>query len=101
MSRKRLTGVVLLLAICALVLFPAGALASGNDVGANVAKLLKGYASELYGGIVAVASLMFLVNRRYTELAVFLFAAIVVAWMVFASSEIATAAESIGKQIFG
>jgi hypothetical protein len=32
---------------------------------------------------------------------VFLFAAIVVAWMVFASSEIATAAEAIGKQIFG
>jgi hypothetical protein len=44
---------------------------------------------------------MFLVNRRYTELAVFLFAAIVVAWMVFASADIAKAAEAIGKQIFG
>jgi hypothetical protein len=66
-----------------------------------VASLLKGYASELYGGIVAAVSLMFLVNRRYTELGVFLFAAMVVAWMVFASSEIATAAEAIGKQIFG
>jgi len=55
----------------------------------------------LYGGIVAVISLVFLLNRRYTELAVFLFAAIVVAWMVFAPSEIATAAEAIGKQIFG
>ena len=74
---------------------------TGNDVGANVAHLLKGYASELYGGIVAVVSLMFLVNRRYSELAVFLFAAIVVAWMVFASSDIASAAEAIGKQIFG
>jgi hypothetical protein len=81
--------------------FPAVALASGNNVGQNVANLLKGYASELYGGIVAVVSLMFLVNRRYTELAVFLFAAVVVAWMVFASSEIATAAEAIGRQIFG
>ena len=59
------------------------------------------YAGELYGGIVAVVSLMFLVNRRYTELAVFLFASIVVAWMVFASSDIATAAQAIGKQIFG
>ena len=46
-------------------------------------------------------SLMFLVNRRYTELAVFLFAAVVVAWMVFAPGEIAQAAEAIGKQIFG
>jgi hypothetical protein len=44
---------------------------------------------------------VFLLNRRYTELAVFLFAAIVVAWMVFAPSEIAKAAEGIGKQIFG
>lgn len=101
MSHNRRIWLTSLLAICALVLFPAAALASGRDVGANVASLLKGYASELYGGIVAVVSLMFLVNRRYTELAVFLFAAIVVAWMVFAPSEIAKAAEAIGKQIFG
>lgn len=84
-----------------LALFPAAALASGNDVGANVAKLLKGYATELYGGIVGVASLVFLVNRRFQELMVFLFAAIVVAWMVFAPSEIAKAAEALSKQIFG
>ena len=31
----------------------------------------------------------------------FLFAAVVVAWMVFDPSNIATAAEAIGKQIFG
>lgn len=79
----------------------ASAAASGNNVGANVAGLLKGYAGDLYGGIVAVISLVFLINRRYTELMVFLFAAIVVAWMVFAPGEIALAAEGIGKQIFG
>jgi hypothetical protein len=91
-----------LVAVSALSALPSSASAeTGNDVGANVARLLKGYASELYGGIVAVVSLMFLVNRRYTELAVFLFSAIVVAWMVFASSDIASAAEAIGKQIFG
>jgi hypothetical protein len=101
MSPKKRIYFGLVLAAFVLVLSPAAALASGNDVGANVANLLKGYASELYGGIVAIVSLMFLVNRRYTELAVFLFAAIVVAWMVFASSDIATAAGAIGKQIFG
>jgi hypothetical protein len=100
MSHKRLFGFISLFAVCAL-LFPVAAFASGNNVGANVAGLLKGYASELYGGIVAVVSLMFLVNRRYTELAVFLFASIVVAWMVFASADIAAAAEALGKQIFG
>lgn len=101
MIHKRRTWMLSLLMVVALLIFPAAAFASGNNVGQNVASLLKGYASELYGGIVAVASLMFLVNRRYTELAVFLFAAIVVAWMVFASADIATAAEAIGKQIFG
>ena len=101
MSPKRSVYSMLGLAICALVLFPAAAFASGNDVGANVAHLLKGYASELYDGIVGVVSLVFLVNRRFNELAVFLVAAIIVAWMVFAPSEIAKAAEAIAKQIFG
>lgn len=101
-SQKRRLGLfALLLAVYALMAFPVAALASGNDVGANVASLLKGYASELYGGIVGVVSLMFLINRRYTELLVFLCAAIAVAWMVFAPSEISSAAEGIGKQIFG
>ncbi len=86
---------------CVAALLRSGVVASGNNVGQNVANLLKGYAGDLYGGIVAVISLTFLLNRRYTELAVFLFAAIVVAWMVFAPSEIATAAEAIGKQVFG
>lgn len=101
MSAKRRVYLMLCSAVCVLVFFPAAALASGNDVGANVASLLKGYASELYGGIVAIVSLVFLVNRRHNELVVFLFASIVVAWMVFAPSEIAKAAEALGKQIFG
>jgi hypothetical protein len=99
--QRRFVLFVLLLAVYALMLFPVAAFASGNNVGQNVASLLKGYATELYGGIVGVVSLMFLINRRYTELVVFLCAAIVVAWMVFASSDIASAAEAIGKQIFG
>ncbi len=101
MSRKRTIWIVCWLAAWVLVFSPVDAFASGDDVGANVANLLKGYASDLYGGIVAVISLVFLLNRRYSELAVFLFAAIVVAWMVFAPDEIAKAAEAIGKQIFG
>jgi hypothetical protein len=101
MSRFRRAGLAALLAVYAVMLFPVAAVASGNDVGKNVANLLKGYATELYGGIVGVVSLIFLVNRRYSELVVFLFAAIAVAWMVFASADIATAAEALGKQIFG
>lgn len=80
---------------------PGVAWASGNDIGKNVGDLLRHYAGEVYGGIVAAFSLVFLWNRRYVELATFLFAAIVVAWMVFAPEEIGSAAQDIGKEIFG
>lgn len=86
-----------------LMLWLAGdaSAAGGGNVGRNVGNLLKGYAVDLYGGIVAAFSLVFLWNRRYVELATFLFAAVVVAWMVFAPDQIGKAAEAIGKQIFG
>jgi hypothetical protein len=87
-------------AVVLLVVFAPDALAVVN-VGKNVGGLLKGYAADLYGGIVAVFSLVFLWNRRYVELASFLFAAVVVAWMVFAPDQIGKAAEAIGRQIFG
>ncbi len=90
-----------LVVVCSLVFFTTDAWAAGTNVGQNVGNLLKGYAADLYGGIVAAFSLVFLWNRRYVELATFLFAAVVVAWMVFAPDEIGKAAEAIGKQIFG
>jgi hypothetical protein len=88
------------LAVCvAALLFPAVALAAGNDVGANLGKLMQHYAAELYGGIVALFSLGFLTNRRYKDLAAFLLAAVVVAWMVFSPDQIASTARSLGRQI--
>ena len=93
--------VVSLAVACWLAFFTPDAWAAGSDIGQNVGNLLKGYAADLYGGIVAAFSLVFLWNRRYVELATFLFAAVVVAWMVFAPDEIGKAAEAIGKQIFG
>jgi hypothetical protein len=98
---KRFALVVSLAAACCLAFFPVDAWAAGSNVGQNVGNLLKGYAADLYGGIVAAFSLVFLWNRRYVELATFLFAAVVVAWMVFAPDEIGKAAEAIGKQVFG
>jgi hypothetical protein len=92
------------LVLClAALLFPAAALAAGkaagNDVGANLGKLMQHYAAELYGGVVALFSLGYLVNRQYKGLAVFLLAAVVVAWMVFSPDQIASTARSLGRQI--
>lgn len=83
------------------VLVPGVALAAGNNVASNLGSLLKGYAGEIYGGVVAIISLTFLLNRRYSELMVFLLAAVVVAWMVFSPDQIANAARAIGQKILG
>lgn len=84
-----------------LVLAPDAVAATGNNVGQNLGGLLRQYAGEVYGGIVAIVALIFLVNRRYTELGMFLGAAIVVAWLVFSPDQVANAARSIGQRIFG
>jgi hypothetical protein len=74
---------------------------AGNDIGRNLGGLLRRWGGQIYGGVVAVVSLIFLINRRYTELAMFLLAAVVVAWMVFSPDQIARAARGIGRLIFG
>jgi hypothetical protein len=81
-----------------LLLAPA-ALAAGNDVGHNLGSLLRKYAGEVYGGIVAVVGLVFLFNRRFTDLAMFFLAAILVGWLVFSPDQVANAARAIGKQV--
>jgi hypothetical protein len=86
-------------AAIALLADPAAALAAGNDVGHNLGSLLRHYASEVYGGIIAVVALVFLLNRRFTDLAVFFVAAILVGWLVFSPDQVANAARAIGQQV--
>ncbi len=98
---KRRFGVALLIAIAASVLFaPAAALAaSGNDVGHNIGSTLRHYAGEIYGGVLAIVGLVFLLNRKFTDLAVFFVAAVLVGWLVFSPDQVAEAARAIGQRI--
>jgi hypothetical protein len=97
-----IVAVAFLLAVGLLLLFAPGALAqSGNDVAKNLGDLLRGYAAQFYGGVIAIVSLIFLINRRYVELMTFLIAAVVVGWMVFSPDAIAKAARAIGRQVLG
>ncbi len=96
--RVRFTLVALCVALASLAL-PAAALAAGNDVGHNLGSLLRHYAGELYGGIVAVVGLLFLVNRRYTDLALFFVAAVLVGWLVFSPDGVGSAARAIGQRV--
>jgi hypothetical protein len=99
MSRRAVFALALLaLAVGSLLLAPA-ALAAGNDVGKNLGSLLRQYAGELYGGIVAVVGLVFLFNRRFTDLAMFFVAAILVGWLVFSPDQVANAARAIGQRV--
>lgn len=74
---------------------------AGNDVGRNLGGLLRRWGMQLYGGVVAIVSLLFLINQRYKDLALFLIAAVVVAWLVFSPDQVARAARGIGRQILG
>lgn len=99
MSRRLQLAISAALAAIALMLAPAAALAAGNDVGQNLGSLLRHYAGELYGGIVAVVGLVFLINRKFTDLAMFFLAAIMVGWLVFSPDQVADAARAIGQRV--
>jgi hypothetical protein len=99
MSRRTVFICALALALTlALVVAPA-ALAAGNDVAQNLGSLLRRYAGQLYGGIVALVGLLFLINRRFTDLAMFFLAAILVGWLVFSPDQVADAARAIARQV--
>jgi hypothetical protein len=100
---RRRVGVALLLLLIAasvLLLAPAAALAAGgNDVGHNIGSTLRHYAGEIYGGILAIVGLVFLLNRKFTDLAVFFVAAVLVGWLVFSPDSVADLARAIGQRI--
>lgn len=99
---RRRVGVALLVLIAAsvLLLAPAAALAaSGNDVGHNIGSTLRHYAGEIYGGVLAIVGLVFLLNRKFTDLAVFFVAAVLVGWLVFSPDQVADMARAIGQRI--
>lgn len=98
---RRRTALAVLLAVAALGLWlvPDALAASGNDVGHNIGSTLRHYAGEVYGGIIAIVGLVFLLNRKFTDLAVFFVAAVLVGWLVFSPDQVAEAARAIGQRI--
>lgn len=99
MIRRAQIAFAAVVAAVVLMLAPAAALAAGNDVGHNIGTLLRQYAGEVYGGIVAVVGLVFLLNRKFTDLAMFFVAAILVGWLVFSPDQVADAARVIGQRV--
>jgi hypothetical protein len=98
---RRITFVLIGLAVLGLGLWlaPEALAQAGNDVGQNLGDLLRRYAGQVYGGVIAIIRLVFLINRRYTELGLFFIAAVVVAWLVFSPDQVAETARGIGDQV--
>lgn len=70
---------------------PTMALAKGDGerVGENLGGLLGGWAKSLYLGIAALVALVFLLHRRFADLAIFFVAATAVGGFVMAPHDIA------------
>jgi hypothetical protein len=99
---RRLAATTLFLAVAALALWLAPealAASGGNDVGHNIGTTLRHYAGEIYGGVIAIVGLVFLLNRRFTDLAVFFVAAVLVGWLVFSPDQVAELARTVGERI--
>jgi hypothetical protein len=80
-----------------LLSMTGSALAAGNgeQVGENLGELLGSWAKNLYLGIAALVALVFLLNRRFADLAIFMVAAVVVGGFVVAPNEIASTVRGI------
>jgi hypothetical protein len=94
---------IVALAIGLALAWPAAAVAKGEGerVGENLGDLLGGWARSLYVGIAAVVALVFLLNRRFADLAIFFVAAICVGGFVMAPGEIAGVVRDIWRTLTG
>ena len=86
-------------ALWVLTAMPAYAAGDGERVGENVGNLLGGWAKSLFMGIAGLVALMFLLNRRFADLAIFMVAATVVGGFVMAPNDIAGTVRDIWHTI--
>jgi hypothetical protein len=84
-----------------LYLAPSAQAQNSEEVGENLGDLLSGWAEALYVGIAALIALVFLMNRKYSELAVFFLAAILVGGFVLAPNSVAGTVEDIWRTVTG
>jgi hypothetical protein len=73
----------------------------GEQVGENLGNMLGGWAKSLYAGIAGIVAVVFLFNRRFAELAVFVGAAIIVGGFVLAPRDVASLVHDIWATLTG
>ena len=97
---RRVMWAALIGAVLWVVTAPAVyAAGDGERVGENVGNLLGGWAKSLFMGIAGLVALIFLLNRRFADLAIFMVAATVVGGFVMAPNDIAGTVRDIWHTI--
>lgn len=87
--------------LCVLLSPEPAAAAGAGEVAHNFLGIGHKVATLAYGPVIALGGVFFLVNRRYTELAVYFIAALFVGALVYSPDAIASAARAIGREVFG
>jgi hypothetical protein len=82
-----------------LLTAPAHAAGNGEQVGENISHMLGSWAKSLYIGVAAIVAILFLMTRKFTDLAVFMGAAVLVGGFVLAPHEIANTVQSIWQTV--
>ena len=91
-----------LAAVAAVLMWaPAALAAEGEDIGKNAGELLSGWASALFMGVVAIVAIVFLINRKYTGLLVFIVIAVFVGGFALAPDSAEAAIRGIYRAITG
>jgi hypothetical protein len=102
-ARYRLLTIATFALLVTLVAMPVDALAAanGSSIGQNLGALLSTWARSLFGGIVALVSVVFLVNRRYNDLALFVAAAVLVGGLILSTSTVVKVIRAIWTTLGG
>ena len=70
--------------LLALILTAPAYAGDGERVGENISRMLGTWAKSLYVGVAAIVAILFLMNRKFTDLAIFMLAAVLVGGFVLA-----------------
>jgi putative copper export protein len=98
---RKLTLSIAAMSLLLVLAAPALAAGDGEQVGKNLGNLLGGWSKSLYGGIAGLVALVFLLNRRFADLAIFMVAAVLVGGFVMAPGDISSTVRDIWHTIAG
>lgn len=96
--RAALTAAVAVVFVFAV---PAMAFAAGDDVGANLGKMLTGWATWLFWGIGALVAISLFMGRKYADLAVFSVFALVIGGFIFSHGTVQNVITSMWRTLAG